>query len=134
MSSEFPSIVELAELCQLFSSHLVHGTTVKVLAATAGDDDAEGRSTLTYPELEEVATTAGRIEYRTGRELRGDQWLQVTTWTARLGVDVAVNHGDRIYDTQTNQLFEVSSVAHHHSHLGALYLKCELVQIAGGVL
>lgn len=133
-ASQFPPADELAELRNLFADHLVHGTTVKVLHAVAGDDDAEGRSTLTYPDPGEVDPQPGRIVESTTRELRGDQWLQVTTWSARLPVGTPVTHGDRIVDADSGAVFEVSTVVEHGSHLGVLYLLCALTRVDGGVL
>jgi len=132
--SEFPPPSELAELRELFADHLVHGTTVKVLHAEVGPDDYEGRSTLTYPDPGDVDPTPGRVMPNTGRELRGDQWVQVTTWRARLPLDAEVTHGDRLVDTTTGGMFEVTSVAEHGSHLGVLYLDCNLIRVDGSVL
>lgn len=134
MATEFPPPSELAELRELFADHLVHGNTVKVLAAVAGDDDAEGRSVLAYPDPDDVDTVPGRIMPKTMRELRDNQWVQVVEWTARLPIGTAVTHGDRLLDVGNGELFEITAVAEHGSHVGPLYLSLELTQVTGGVL
>ena len=133
-ADQFPPAAELAELRTLFADHLVHGNDVKVLAATDGGFDAEGRTVLTYPDPGDVDAVPARIERVGARELRGDLWVQVQEWRVRLPASTAVTHGDRIVDVDSGDVFEVATVTDHGSHLGVLYRLCGLVRIDGGVL
>jgi hypothetical protein len=132
----FPGITdtELAAMRADIAAVAVTGSTVKVLTPVAGDDDAEGRSTLTWPDPDTVATVPARLWLKDARELRGEAWVQVQSWKARVALDVDVTIGSRIVDTATGTVFEVAT---HHTvatALGALYQELTLTAVDGGVL
>lgn len=112
----------LAQVQQLGLSE----TTVKVLAPTVGSDDEYGRSTLEWPDPDDVTAVPGRVWLRSVREQRDGVWVQVSEWVARVGLDVAVSRDDRVLDVATGRQFDVAAVYDDNSHVGLLWQLCRL--------
>ncbi len=122
----FPSATELAEMRIVAVAHLVHGTTVKILAATVGASDTYGRASRTWANPAAVTATPGRVAHVSHREQIAGIWTTVRTVEARLPIGTVVSHDDRILDVATGRTFDVGAISEQHSHLGPLYLRCDL--------
>jgi hypothetical protein len=125
---------EVAAIRADLAAAAITGTSVKVLVPTAGTDDAEGRSSLSYPDSDDVDAVTARIWLDDARALRDDRWVTVQLWRARVALDVALDQGSRLLDTTTGAVYEVEAVATTTGALGPLWQECDLVRIDGGVL
>lgn len=133
MSALIPS-AEAAAIRDLVRTASLDETTVKVLRAVEAACDVEGRVVLSWPSPAAVTAVGGRVWLATVREQRDGIWVQVAEWRARVGHEVAVGRGDRLFDVETGQLYEVLTVVPKNSLVGVLYQALTLLRVEGDVL
>ena len=125
---------EAAAIAAVVRDASIAETSVKVLRATAGSRDAEGRRTLSWPNPATVTAVGGRVWLASIRENRDGIWVQTAEWRARVTLDTRVDKGDRLYDVETDRLYEVRTVAPKNSLVGTLYQELTLLSVEGSVL
>lgn len=110
----------------------IGGASVFVLNPTQGEDDAEGRAVITYPDTEDLEPVPARLWQTTASELRDDRWVTVERWRLRVALDVEITKGARI--ATGGIVFEVVSAAPVSGALGSLWTECDLLLVEGSVL
>lgn len=124
-----------SQLGAVAKSYLLDSTDLTLLPATVGARDVEGRTTLSWPAVDDVEA----IPFRGAIKVDGDAiqaagtQLEVTPWVVRAGVDVTVTVADRIADPD-GHIFEVTGVHVVRNFLGALYQTVNCREIDGSVL